>query len=184
MAFKEITDLSTDKVIALGGKDKKSGKDNDSGLEGYYLGARQVESAKSKTGFSKIHVFKTAKGNVGLWGKTDSDHQLANVAPGTMTRITFVGMRSTKNNPMYKFKVETDSNNTIDVSGFALNRGTASTGADEDDGGGATYSNDDYGTEDEDSSDSFEQEDVAQSNQLSALERKQRVESLLNKKRK
>lgn len=115
MAFKEVTDLGCDKAIQLGGVDKKTKKPNPKQLEGYYLGSRQIPSTKSKSGFTNLHVFQTVQGNVGVWGKTDLDSKLAGAAKGTMTRITFTGMVETKNNPMYKYKVETDEDNVIDV---------------------------------------------------------------------
>lgn len=113
----EQADLDCTKTTALGGTDKKSGKKNPTQLEGYYIGTRKVESAKSKNGFASLHIFQTKTGNVGVWGKTNLDQKMTGVAPGTMTRVSFVGMVETKNNPMYKYKVEVDKENTIEVVG-------------------------------------------------------------------
>jgi hypothetical protein len=115
MAFTEIADLDCTVAYALGGKDKKTGKANPTQVEGYYIGTRQVESGKSKTGFAALHVFQTAKGNVGIWGKTNLDAKMRSVKPGTMTLVKFVGMQETKNNPMYKYSVAVDQYNMIDV---------------------------------------------------------------------
>lgn len=113
--FKEVATLDADKVTALGGKDKKSGKVNPKNAEGYYLGSRKVENKKSKSGYVYIHYLQTDKGNLGIWGKTDLDRKITSVTPGTMVRITQTGMQPTPNGDMYKFKVEVDVENTIDV---------------------------------------------------------------------
>lgn len=115
MAFKTVSDLSTDNAIALGGFNKKTRADNPTSVTGYFIGSKEVDSPKSKTGKAKLHVFQTAEGNIGVWGKTDLDQKLRAAQVGALTRVTFTGMQETKNNPMYKYKVEIDSDNTIDV---------------------------------------------------------------------
>lgn len=117
MAFKEVTNLDADTTIALGGRNGKTGKANPTSVEGYYLGSKKVESRKAKTGFAQLHIIQTAKGNVGVWGKTDLDRKLGSVTPGTMIRASHVGMQATPNGEMYKYKVEVDSDNTIEVTG-------------------------------------------------------------------
>jgi hypothetical protein len=129
MAFKELADLDCGVSIALGGKDKK-GKANPTRIEGYYIGSRDVPSAKSKTGFAKLHVFQTQKGNVGVWGKTNLDQKMTSVTPGAMVRVSFVGMVPTKNNPMYKYKVEVDAENTIEVASGGGEEASDDTGYD------------------------------------------------------
>lgn len=116
MGFKEISSLDADTTTALGGFNKKTGKSNPTKAEGYFLGSKVVDSAKSKTGTAKLHILQTPKGNVGVWGKTDLDRKMLAVAPGTMIRITQNGTVPTKGgNDMYKFKVEVDTENTIEV---------------------------------------------------------------------
>lgn len=122
MGFSEVADLDCTKTTALGGKDKKTGKTNPTKIEGYYIGTKKVESAKSKTGFASLHVFETPNGNVGVWGKTNLDQKMLSVTPGVMTRVSYVGMVETKNNPMYKYKVEVDAGNIIDA-GVATQEG-------------------------------------------------------------
>lgn len=117
MAFKEVSDLNAETTIALGGKNKQTGKDNPKQIEGYYLGSRQVDSKKSKSGKAYIYIFQTPKGNVGVWGKTDLDNKMKAAAPGCMIRITQNGMANTPNGEMYKYKVEVDDTNTIEVLG-------------------------------------------------------------------
>lgn len=116
MGFKEVINLDAETTISLGGRDKKTGKANPATVEGYFLGTRQVPSKKSNSGFCSLHFLSTAKGNIGVWGKTDLDRKLGGVTPGVMIRVTFTGMQKTNFNDMYKFKVEVDADNTIDVS--------------------------------------------------------------------
>jgi hypothetical protein len=113
MAFKALNDLSSDVAIQLGGTDRKTNKPNQSTITGYFLGTRQVDSPKSKTGKSALHIFQTSTGNVGVWGKTNLDQKLQSATPGALTRVTFTGMQPTKNNPMYVYNVEIDLEDTI-----------------------------------------------------------------------
>lgn len=115
MGFKPILDLDCDTAIALGGFNKKSRSENPTVIEGYFLGSKVVDSPKSKDGKAKLHIFQTADGNVGVWGKTDLDRKMLSVSPGSMTRAAFAGMAPSKNGEMYKYRVEQDSENTIDV---------------------------------------------------------------------
>lgn len=115
MAFREILDLDCETAISLGGFNKKQRKDNPTQIEGYFIGSKIVDSAKSKTGKAYLHIFQTAEGNVGVWGKTDLDRKMSSVVPGVMTRASFTGMAPSKNGEMYKFKVLQDSENRIDV---------------------------------------------------------------------
>lgn len=116
MGFKQVADLDCDNTTAIGGTDKKTGKKNPVSIEGYFIGTRQVTSPKAKNGLSALHTLQTQKGNVGVWGKTNLDQKMKAVLPGQMIRITFVGMVATKNNPMYKYNVEVDADNSIEVS--------------------------------------------------------------------
>src|SRR3954468_6708897 len=111
MGFREVQTLDAEVTIALGGRNKKTGKANPTSAEGYFLGSRQVDSKKSKNGKASIHFLQTAEGNLGVWGKTDLDRKLSAVTPGTMVRITQSGMVATPNGDMYKYKVEIDESN-------------------------------------------------------------------------
>lgn len=130
MGFKEVLSLDCDNAIKLGGTDRKTGKAHETSIEGYYLGFRQVESSKAKSGFTKLHVFQIPKGTIGVWGRTDLDRKLSTASLGVMTRVTYTGMKETKNNPMYMYKVEVDSDNAIDAG--ALEAQNASIGEDAD----------------------------------------------------
>lgn len=115
MAFKELADLNCDKAYALGGFDKKTKKNNPTSVTGYFIGTREVDSPKSKTGKCSLHIFSTEKGNVGVWGKTDLDRKMKQVPAGCLTQVTFTGRKETKNNPMYCYKVLVDAEDKIDV---------------------------------------------------------------------
>lgn len=115
MGFKELADLDCSVTTAIGGFNKETKKDNPTQIEGYFIGSRKIDSAKAKSGYCFLHVLQTNKGNVGVWGKTNLDQKLSAVQPGTMIRISFQGMVETRNNPMYKYKVEVDESNTIEV---------------------------------------------------------------------
>lgn len=115
MGFQDIADLDCQVTTAIGGVDKKSGKNNPKTIEGFYIGTRQVPSKKTKSGFAALHVLQTEKGNVGVWGKTNLDQKMTAVKAGQLIRISFTGMVETKNNPMYKYRVQVDPSQTIDV---------------------------------------------------------------------
>lgn len=116
MGFKEVASLDAETTTALGGVNKKTGRANPTKAEGYFIGSKVVESKKSKTGTAKIHILQTSKGNLGIWGKTDLDRKMLAVPAGSMVRITQSGMVAIPGgNDMYKFKVEVDTDNSIDV---------------------------------------------------------------------
>ena len=115
MGFKDVLDLDADVTVALGGRDKKTGKPNPTKVEGYYLGAKKVESKLARSGYSFIHIFQTPKGNIGVWGKTDLDRKMGNVTPGVMVRVTHTGTTPTPRGEMHKYRVEFDADNSIEV---------------------------------------------------------------------
>jgi hypothetical protein len=116
MAFKEVSNLDADVTVAIGGINKKTNKANPTKLEGYYIGSKTVQSAKSKTGTAQIHILQTPTGNVGVWGKTSLDQKMLAVTKGSMIRISFAGMQKVPGkNDMYKYKVEEDTENSIEV---------------------------------------------------------------------
>jgi hypothetical protein len=179
MAFTEVRTLDAETTTPLGGRNKKTGKPNPTSVEGYYLGTRQVESKKSKNGKAAIHFFQTSKGNLGVWGKTDMDRKLSAITPGTMVRVSFAKMVPTPNGDMYQYKVEVDADNTIDVSDLASGDTSEASGADTEE---YSASDDDSAEETYEADSADEDEDAAQSAQLAALERKQKVEALLKGK--
>lgn len=174
MGFKEVQDLNPDTVITIGGTNKKTGAKNPSTIEGYFLGTREVEDRKKKSGKSYIYVLQTSKGNVGVWGKTDLDNKMKNVAAGTMIRVSANGTRNTPNGDMYLFKVEVDADNTIEVS---APQAASASDVSEDEAGG--YSNDDSTEEDTEAN-----ELLAEQALLEAAARKAKVQALLNKTKK
>ncbi len=115
MAFKEVLDLDCETTTALGGINKKTGRPNPKQIEGYYLGVKKTESKKSKNGVANLYIFQTQAGNTGVWGKTDLDRKMSSVVAGSMVRVTQNGSVPTPNGDMYKYKVEIDTANTIEV---------------------------------------------------------------------
>lgn len=171
MGFQQVTDLDAESTIALGGHNKKTGKANPTSVEGYYLGSRKVESKKAKSGFCFIYYFQTPKGNVGVWGKTDLDRKMETVTPGLMVRASFLKMVTTPSGEMYKYVVEFDPENTIEVSTLVAGEGNE-----------ADTTTDTNDTTDDDAADEDEvDEDALQAAALVTAERKAAVQALLNK---
>lgn len=127
MAFTEVQDLDSDKTTALGGFNKTTGKANPTKAEGYFIGSKDVASKKARSGFAKLHILQTEDGKLGIWGKTDLDRKMQGVTPGTMVRITQNGKQATPNGDMYKYKVEVDASNTIEVNVGTANRANEDT---------------------------------------------------------
>lgn len=175
MAYKEVSDLSTDTTISLGGTNRKTGKANPKSIEGYYLGKRQVDDKKKKSGFSFIYVLQTPKGNVGVWGKTDLDRKMGSATPGHMLRLTHSGMVQTPNGEMYKYKVEFDSENTIEVTEESRPVGISATDAEDVRHDQELF--DGPEVEENEVEEEEDEDDVAAT--LLAAERKAKVEALL-----
>lgn len=165
MAFKEVASLDAEVTVALGKKDKKTGKPYPKQAEGYYLGSRTVEN---KRGESVLHFLQTPNGNLGIWGTTDLNRKLGRATPGVMVRITSTGTKPTPNGDMYTYKVETDEANIIEVSAAA-----------------DSYANDtdDSATTDDSDMDQPDgtNDDVDQEAALAQAERQAKVQAMLNK---
>lgn len=112
MAFKEVTSLDAEVTVALGKTNKATGKPYPKQAEGYFLGSREVENKRGK---SSLHFLQTPKGNLGIWGTTDLNRKLGQATVGSMVRITSTGTKPTPNGDMYTYKVEIDSDNSIEV---------------------------------------------------------------------
>lgn len=169
MSFVEVASLDADRVVALGKIDKTTNKPYPKQAEGYYLGSRAVES---KRGESRLHFLQTAQGNLGVWGTMDLNRKLGAVTTGTMVRITSTGTKPTPNGDMYTYKVEADTNNTIDVSCITS---TESSQDDTDSDDSSTDYNTNY--------DDQEAEEQAQTAALLAAERKAKVEAALKSRK-
>lgn len=170
MAYKELASLEADQTISLGGTNSKTGKPNPTQVEGYYLGSKEVESPKSKSGKAYLYYFKTAKGTTAVWGKTNMDRKMASANIGEMTLVIQNGTQKTTNGTMYLYSVQQDDSNTISVSVPKLNTNERI--------------DDDYdsSTNDEEvSTTTYEEDEARQVNALSAAERKAKVQSLLSK---
>lgn len=119
MSYITKIDPSTEKTVQLGGKNSE-GRPNPTSIEGYYLGAKNVETTY---GPGKLHVFQTKDGNVGVWGKSNSNRLLTSDLVGQMVLLTFTGMSKPPKGkrPAYLFKVQHDPSNVIDTAGLDLN---------------------------------------------------------------
>lgn len=174
MAFKTVESLDADTTISLGGFNKKTRKDNPTEIEGYYIGSKQVQG---KTKMDNIHYFKTDKGNVAVWGKTDMDKKIASVPRGAMTRVAFSNMKPTKNGDMYVYTVQVDDENTIEVG--AAPAPTRQAAASYDDGDDPRPEDQESDSDDESNDD--EAEERQQTAALQAAERKAKLDALLKK---
>ncbi len=193
MAFKEVADLDAEVTTALGGFNKKTKKPNPTKAEGYFLGSKVTKSPKSKNGEAMLHILKTDKGNLGVWGKTDLDRKLRSVAVGTMIRITQNGQVPTVNGDMYKFKVEVDTENTLDISELPSQANTPYSATED----GAEYSaeseseDEEYAEDPEVDADESAEDEVAPPRAAApkapakapSAERQAKVQALLNKQR-
>lgn len=163
MAYERVVDLSTDKVFALG-----EGKDKLSEIEGYYLGSRQVTTSN---GPSLIHVFQTAKGNVGVWGTKKLNDNLTPPAMGNMMLVIYKGkvkIAGGKTQHTYEFNIDRDQR--IDVPRLTV--GAVPTESEE-------YGNNGEARQEEDEGVS---EDMQQQLALAAAERQAKVQALLKRK--
>lgn len=116
MAYKTKFSGNTDSTITLG----KEGAPTS--VEGYFLGTKETPDTMGY-GPGKLHVFKTADGDVGVWGKSRLNALLTHDLVGQMVLAEFTGMIApTKKGkrPSYGFKVQHDPTNTIEVSADAL----------------------------------------------------------------
>ncbi len=168
MAFETVASLDADVTVALGKKDKRTGKPYPTSAEGYYLGNRQVQGNR---GPSTLHFLQTSKGNLGVWGTTDLDRKLKSVQVGTMTRITSTGTKATPKGDMFTYRVEQDQDNTIEV------QVTESQPASDDSGYDA--GEDDNSAEEADSAYT-----PAPAVQMTAAERKAKMDALFSKGKK
>lgn len=181
MAFKTVSSLDADNTVSLGKRDKKTGKLGPNSAEGYYLGNRVVQT---NLGPSTLHFLQTPKGNLGVWGSTDMNRKLGAVDAGTMVRITAAGERpSKKGNPMKVFTVEFDTENTIEVQ---VSASQPAEDVNNNDTGYGTDGSGGDGSEDE-STEDYEApayNPPPKTQQLSAAERKAKVDALLKGNRK
>ena len=171
MAFEVIADLDCDVTFAIGGFNKKLKKDNPTSAEGFYLGSKEVSNPKHPSGKSLLHILQTPEGNAGVWGKTDLDKKLKLIDLGTMVRITFTGMQATKTGEMYKYEVAQDRSQRVNPPTQSLspqNSEDEGAGGDEDDDGGGP---------------DLTEAPAAPPAQLSAEERKAKMQALLAKKK-
>lgn len=120
MAYKKKIELKADDAISLGGINSKTGEKNPISVEGHYLGAKTTPD--TGYGEGKLHIFSTARGTVGVWGKSHLNRLLTSDHVGQMCLVTFTGMSIPKKGkrPAYQYELQYDAENTIDVSGITV----------------------------------------------------------------
>jgi hypothetical protein len=116
MAFKPVLDLHADRSVSIGGTNKTTGAANPRSIEGYYIGSRDIPDKFSKTALGKLYILRTPEGNIGVYGKPDMNKQMVNAKLGNMVRISFVRSVPSPRGQWYKYLVEEDKENTVEVS--------------------------------------------------------------------
>lgn len=118
MAYEKLNDV---KSITLGGVDKKSGKQNPTQLEGFYIRKEEKPNKFNPGKPQAFYVFETKEGPVGLFGKAGIDREMKKANLGVMTKVVDTGklLDTGKGNPMRVFEVYQDSTNTIDPESVA-----------------------------------------------------------------
>ncbi len=148
MAYKKIADLSAESTVKIGGVNTKTGVKNPTEIEGYYLGSKVIQTSN---GESRVHTFKTPKGNIGVWGTKELNDKLGQVTPGTMTLVEYGGKKNLKGGKtLHTYEVSQDDSNVLEFS--------------------AANSDDDE-TNDGTSEGNFDEEDAAQTAALAAAEK-------------
>lgn len=185
MAAKSYEDVRPDKWITIGGVDK-TGKTNPTSASGYYCGRSEGPDAfnpeKTKTNF----MIQTPEGVVGINGNTNLVQKMTTSEKnfkareqktplGVLVQIKFVGTQKSEikgRNPMKLFEVLFDASN---VNEDLANLTATSTSDDsyDDEDAEADYQSDAASSEVD--------EDAMQAAELANLERKAKVQALLNK---
>lgn len=121
MAYKTKFNGTADSAIQLGDKNNPV----KASIEGYYLGTKNTPDTGYGPG--KLHIFQTQEGNVGVWGKTNSNRLLTQDHVGQMVTLTFTGMgpKTKGKNPAYQYELQYDDENTIDTSSIDVNAAPA-----------------------------------------------------------
>lgn len=119
MARRPVLDLDAEKTISFDTKGQE--------FEGFYLGYKTVRNDLSKDGISKLHIFHTEEGKVGIWGTKKLNDKLQGILEQTqrtqkayMTFVTYggkvkLGIGKTQHN----FDVDFDDEITMDMGAVA-----------------------------------------------------------------
>ena len=145
MARKKVVELNADNCVGFGTNEGqiRPGKT----VDGYYLGARKVETGM---GPSTLHFLQTESGNLGVWGSAQLNSKLAQIQTGTRVFITYVKKIKAKLGMMKVFDVEYDDEDTIEVSNTAVsfNPGNEDSSDDSADDAGFDANEDDFASDD------------------------------------
>lgn len=114
MAYEELGEVIH---VTLGGVDKKTGKKNPLFVEGFFVRVEQKPDKFHKDRPQNFYVFKTSRGEVGVYGKAGINRAMNRCQLGVMTKLTNTEetVDTGKGNPMIVFKVAQDYTKKIDV---------------------------------------------------------------------
>lgn len=103
-------------------------------VEGYLVETAELTGKKGKMRGKKFkkYTLKTDDGFVNFLGGTVIDRGLSDTQTGTLIRVTYLGEAESKDGNNYKnFKIEEDTDSTIDVAALAAaNKSTGQSAAD------------------------------------------------------
>lgn len=127
MARRPVLDLDAEKTINFTTKGQE--------FSGFYLGFKTVKNDLSKDGTSRIHIFRTDEGNVGIWGTKKLNDKLQGILDQTqrthqsyLTYITYGGkVKLGVGKTQHLFDVDFDDEITQDLGTIATNSDQAET---------------------------------------------------------
>lgn len=144
MARRPVLDLEADKTVEFTTKGQE--------FSGYYLGYKTVANSLSKDGISKLHIFQTEEGKVGVWGTAKLNAKLQGILERTnttqqayMTFVTYGGkVKLGVGKTQHLFDIEYDDEISLDLGGVATAASSAPAAASSND---AEDASDDIGEE-------------------------------------
>lgn len=85
-------------------------------LTGYYVGTRKIETNKTESGESLIHLFQEKDGTeIEVWSFEMLKRKLSKVPKGCMVRLTYTGTLKDGEKTIHQVKVEYNENEKIKI---------------------------------------------------------------------
>jgi len=85
-------------------------------LQGYYVGKRKIDSKKSDSGESLIHIFREKDGTeVEVWSFDKLKRLLSRVPIGSMTKMIYTGTIQEGEKNIHQVEVYFDSDDKIQI---------------------------------------------------------------------
>jgi hypothetical protein len=97
--------------VSIGGENGKTGEANPTSFEGFYLNTYTEPNALNPDRPTQIHVFKTVRGEVEIYGKGTMNGSLKKIPKGTFVWINYLGKKPVENKPGVKqhtYQVDND----------------------------------------------------------------------------